>query len=200
MNILFKKENLRTTILTILNLFLGVFFCVLQVKMYNFVESVLCMFLLGIGVVCIAIYALMSQEDKIVKLLIYGILATVISLFMMIWHKFFGIILSLIAGFGGVLMILEAVKEKKNGQKLWGTDFVIGLIVSAMSLVTIILSGSNTAKIILSIFFGLIFLIQGVYSLIQLIILCKKEKPAKKETKIEEIDKAQEKVSEETEK
>ena len=200
MNILFKKENLKTTVLTILNLFLGVLFCVVQVRMYNFVESVLCMILLGIGVVCITVYALMGEDDKILKLLIYGILATATSVFMMIWHRFFGIVLSLVAGFGGVLMLVEAIKAKKKGQKLWVTDFVIGLIVSTMALVTIILSGTNTAKIILSIFFGLIFLIQGVYSLVQLIILCKKEKRAKNEIKTEEIEESQEKISKNTEK
>ena len=164
--------------------------------MYNFAESVLCTFLLLVGIVLIAIYALMTQEDRIFKLLIYGVVSTAISILMMMWHNFFVIVLSIIVGLGGVVMLIDSIKTKKKAQGLWITDFVIGLIVIVMSLTTIILSSTNAAKLILSIFFGVILLIQGVYGLIQLINICKKEKLEKQENKLEQKEepKAKEKV------
>lgn len=194
MNILFKKENLKTTILTILYLFLGVLFCILQVQMYHFVESVLCILLLGAGVVSISIYALMSREDKILKMLLYGVIGVTLGIFMLIWPRFFGIILSVIAGLGGLMMFIDALKDRKKGVRMWVTDFVIGLLVTLMSVTTIVLSGTNVAKVILSIFFGIIFLTQGIYSLVQLISLCKKEKNSDKtaikqeKNKIEQVE------------
>lgn len=176
MNTLFKKENLKTTIFTFLYLILGILFCALQVTMYNFVESVLCVILLGAGVISVVIYALMSQEDKIFKLLFFGIISLTLAILMLVWPRFFGIILSIIAGLGGLMTFVDSLKDKKKGIKTWVTDFVIGLIVVLMAIVTIVLSGTNVAKLILSIFFGIIFLTQGIYGLVQLIILVKKEK------------------------
>jgi uncharacterized membrane protein HdeD (DUF308 family) len=106
---------------------------------------------------------------------------------MMMWHSFFVIVLSAIAGLGGVIMIIDAIKTKKKAQEIWITDFVIGIIVVVMALTTIILSSTNVAKLILSIFFGVILLIQGIYGLVQLINMCKKEKLSKKEKKEEKV-------------
>ena len=70
MKTLFKKENLKNTIFTLMCLVFGVLFCVMPAKMYNFVESALCFVLLAVGIVCIVIYSLMSADDKILKVLI----------------------------------------------------------------------------------------------------------------------------------
>lgn len=182
MNTFFKKENLKTTILAAVYLVLGILFCSMQVKMFNFVESFLCFVMIIGGVVCISIYALMSSDGKEFKLFIYGIIAVVFGFLMLTLSRFFGIILAIIVGYNGVLLIIQALKEKSKINKQWITSFVIGIIVTALAIVTIILSGTNSAKKILSLFFGIMFLIEGIYDLVQLIMLAVREHKNKKQT------------------
>ena len=177
MKTLFKKENLKNTILTLVYLIFGVALLVSPVKMFNFVESALCFVLLAVGIVCVFIYSLMSADDKILKLLIYGVLGLLIGLCMMLVPRLFGVLLSLIVGYSGVSMIVSGVKLKKEGQKTWITDFVIGVVVSALSVTTIVLSliGSAIGRNILAIFFGIILLTNGIYNLVQIILMLKKQ-------------------------
>ena len=95
----------------------------------NFVESALCFVLLAVGIVCVFIYSLMSADDKIMKLLVYGIVGLLIGLLMIFVPQSFGILLSLIVGYSGVSMIISGVKLKKAKQRVWITDFVIGVVV-----------------------------------------------------------------------
>jgi uncharacterized membrane protein HdeD (DUF308 family) len=182
MKTLFKKENLKNTILTLVYLIFGVALLVSPVKMFNFVESALCFVLLAVGIVCVFIYSLMSADDKILKLLIYGVLGLLIGLCMMLVPRLFGVLLSLIVGYSGVSMIVSGVKLKKAGQKTWITDFVIGVVVSALSVTTIVLSliGSAIGRNILAIFFGIILLTNGIYNLVQIILMLKKQRINKK--------------------
>lgn len=182
MKTLFKKENLKNTILTLVYLIFGVALLVSPVKMFNFVESALCFVLLAVGIVCVFIYSLMSADDKILKLLIYGVLGLLIGLCMMLVPRLFGVLLSLIVGYSGVSMIVSGVKLKKEGQKTWITDFVIGVVVSALSVTTIVLSliGSAIGRNILAIFFGIILLTNGIYNLVQIILMLKKQRINKK--------------------
>lgn len=182
MKTLFKKENLKNTILTLVYLIFGVALLVSPVKMFNFVESALCFVLLAVGIVCVFIYSLMSADDKILKLLIYGIIGLLVGLFMMLVPRLFGVLLSLIVGYSGVSMIVSGVKLKKEGQKTWITDFVIGVVVSALSVTTIVLSliGSAIGRNILAIFFGIILLTNGIYNLVQIILMLKKQRINKK--------------------
>ena len=189
MKTLFKKENLKNTILTLVYLIFGVALLVTPVKMFNFVESALCFILLAVGIVCVFIYSLMSADDKILKLLVYGIIGLLIGLFMMLVPRLFGVLLSIIVGYSGVSMIISGVKLKKAGQKTWITDFVIGIVVSALSITTIVLSllGALIARNILAIFFGVIFLTNGIYSLVQIILMLKKQKENKKKELAEKL-------------
>lgn len=182
MKTLFKKENLKNTILTLVYLIFGVALLVSPVKMFNFVESALCFVLLAVGIVCVFIYSLMSADDKILKLLIYGVLGLLIGLCMMLVPRLFGVLLSLIVGYSGVSMIVSGVKLKKEGQKTWITDFVIGVVVSVLSVTTIVLSliGSAIGRNILAIFFGIILLTNGIYNLVQIILMLKKQRINKK--------------------
>ena len=182
MKTLFKKENLKNTILTLVYLIFGVALLVSPVKMFYFVESALCFVLLAVGIVCVFIYSLMSADDKILKLLIYGVLGLLIGLCMMLVPRLFGVLLSLIVGYSGVSMIVSGVKLKKEGQKTWITDFVIGVVVSALSVTTIVLSliGSAIGRNILAIFFGIILLTNGIYNLVQIILMLKKQRINKK--------------------
>lgn len=181
MNIFFRKENLKTTIFTIIYLLFGVLFCVMPTKMFNFTESVLCGGLLVVGFVCVIVYALMPADDKIYRLLIYGILSLVLGVLMLILSKFFGIILSIIIGGSGVSLIIDSVKEKKLGLSTWITDLVVGIVVTALAVVTMVLSGTNVIKNMIAVFFGIMLLIEGIYHLVQLIIIAKIFKQAKKE-------------------
>lgn len=183
MNIFFRKENLKTTIFTIAYLVFGVLFCVIPTQMFNFVESVLCGGLLVVGFVCVIIYALMPADSKIYRLLIYGILSLVFGVLMLLLSKFFGIILSLVIGGSGVSLIIDSIKEKKLGQSSWITDLVVGIVVVVLAVVTMILSGTNVIKNMIAVFFGIMLLIEGIYHLVQLIILAKIFKQAKKEQK-----------------
>lgn len=176
MNVFFKKENLKTTILTAVYLVFGLLFCITTVKLFNFVESVLCFVLLIGGFACVAIYSLMSSEEKSFKLFIYGLIAVGFGFLMLLFSRFFGIFLSIIIGYNGVLLILHSLKDKSKMDKGWITSFVVGVIVVALSIVVIVLSGTNTAKKILSIFFGVILLVEGIYNLVQLIMMAVREK------------------------
>lgn len=176
MKTFFKKENLKKTIFTFCYLLLGVLFCALLTKMFNFAEFILCYFLLVSGIICVVVYSLMPSEDKDFRLLVFGILALLFGFFMLLWPRFFGLFLSAIICYSGVSLIISSLKQKKNQEHGWVTEFVVGVIVTSLSLVTAILSGTNTAKNILSIFFGLILLINGGLGLAELIMLAKKEK------------------------
>lgn len=185
MNILFKKENLKLTILTLVYLALGVLFCVMPVKMFNFAESILCTMLLGVGIISVAIYALMPQEDKNAKLLVYGILAVSLGLSILMRPVLFGIVLSIIAGLGGLALFIESIREKK-ASKTWLTEFIVGIIVLLLSITAIILSGTSVAENILSIFFGVMFLTQAFYGVAQLVMLLKRYKLRVQEKKLNE--------------
>ena len=175
MKTLFKKENLKNTILTTLYLILGILLCVIPLKMFNFAESALCFIMLIAGVICILIYSLMSADDKIFKLLIFGILGLGLGLLTILVPRAFRIILSLVVAYSGVSLIILSVKEKKQGMN-WISDLVVGIVVSVLSIVGIILSGTNAGKRVLAIFFGIIFLINGVYTLLALIKSVKQSK------------------------
>lgn len=198
MKILFKKENLKLTLLTLVYLFFGVMFCVMPVRIFNMAELLLCSLLLGLGIICVVLYALMPQEDKIFKLLLFGIIAVVLGLCMAMLPKFFGIILAIIAGLGGLLLFIESIKERKKGDKTWITNFVVGLIVVVLSFVTIILSGTNVAKNILSIFYGVIFLTQAIYGVIQMFVLLKVNHNVKEITEASESLKNQQEKDDNT--
>ena len=182
MKTLFKKENLKNTILTLVNLIFGVSLCVAPVRMYNFVEAAFCFVLLAIGVIFVLIYSLMSSDDKSLKHLVYGAIGLLLGFLMIMVPQSFGVLLSLIVGYSGVSMIISGVKIKKAGQKTWITDFVIGVVVTALSVATIVLSliNSGVVRIILAIFFGVILLTNGIYSLVNIIKMLKKERQEKK--------------------
>ncbi len=182
MKTLFKKENFKKTILTFCYILLGILFCVLLSKMFNFVEYVLCYILLVAGIVCIIIYSLMSVDDKSFGMLAFGIIAVVIGFFMLLWPRFFGIALSAIICYSGVSLIISALKQRQRKEQGWVTEFVIGIIVTTLALVTAILSGTNVAKNILSIFIGVMLLINGGFELVELIKIVKNEKNHSKET------------------
>ena len=199
MKTFFRKENLKKTILSLVYLVFGVLFCVMPNKMFNFVESVLCFVLLVVGIVGILVYSVMSAEDKEIKLLLWGIVGLALSICMFLEPRLFGIILSLIIGLGGVSMIISGLKLRKTKNIQWITDFVIGIIVTALAIATIVLSGTKVAENIIAIFFGIMCLISGVYSLVELILLAKKESKQAKEKPAEEQAKEEIKT-EETEK
>lgn len=176
MGYFFRKENLKKTIITAVYLVVGLLFCILLENMFNFVESALCAILFCIGAGCVIIYSLMPPEDREFKLLIYGIVGVAFGVFMLLWPRFFGIILSVIVGYNGIILIVQGIHEKKSQQKTWITGFVIGVVVTVLAVVSVILSGTNSAKIILSIFFGIMFLIEGIFNLVNMILLSKQEK------------------------
>lgn len=176
MNILFKKENLKKTILTFCYLVLGVFFCLMPKRMYNFVEFVLCYLLLAAGIICIIIYSLMPSDDKEFKLLIFGVLSTAFGFCMILWHKFFGVFLSAIICYSGVCSIVSALKQKRAKERGWVTEFVIGIIVTVLSITTAIFSGTNVSKNILSIFVGVILLLNAGFGISGMVVLIKSEK------------------------
>lgn len=188
MRTFFKKENLKKTIFTFCYLLLGILFCTLLTKMFNFAEFILCYFLLLSGIVCVVIYALMPSEDKDFRLLIFGILALLFGFFMLLWPRFFGLFLSAIICYSGVSLIISSLKQKKNQEQGWVTEFVVGIVVASLSLVTAILSGTNTAKNILSIFFGIILLVNGGLGLAELIKLAKIERQEIKTAVNKEVD------------
>lgn len=185
MKVFFRKENLKTTILTMVYLIFGVLFCLAQVKIFNYVESALCFVLLFCGIACIVIYALMSSDDKDFKLFIYGIIAAVFGFLMILFSSFFGIFLAIIIGYNGVVLIIQSLKDKSKLNKTWITSFVIGIIVVVLAIITIILSGTNAAKKILSLFFGIMLLVEGIYNLIQLIQMAVREKKNKNKTEVD---------------
>ena len=178
MKTLLKNEKLKLSVLSLVYLVLAVLFCVMPTKMYNVSESVLCFVLFAAGIICVGVYALMSVEDKNFKTLVIGLIMLALAVCMLAFPVSFGIILSVIIGFSGVSMIVSSIKLKKKGEQPWITDFVIGVVVTLLSVVTIVLSsiGSSVGKNILSIFFGIIFLINGIYSLICFIKLMKNKK------------------------
>jgi len=186
MKTFFRKENLKKTILSLVYLVFGVLFCVMPSKMFNFVESALCFVLLVVGIIGILVYSLMSAEDKEIKLLLWGIVGLALSICMFLEPRLFGIILSLIIGLGGVSMIISGLKLRKTKNIQWITDFVIGIIVTALAIATIVLSGTKVAENIIAVFFGIMCLINGIYSLVELIILAKKESKQAKEKPAEE--------------
>ena len=104
-----------------------------------------------------------------------------LGVLMLILSKFFGIILSIIIGGSGVSLIIDSVKEKKLGLSTWITNLVVGIIVTALAVVTMVLSGTNVIKNMIAVFFGIMLLIEGIYHLVQLIIIAKIFKQAKKE-------------------
>lgn len=195
MKTFFKKENLKNSILSLVYLVFGLMFCILPIKMFNFVESALCFILLIVGIVGILIYSLMAVEDKDFKMLLYGIVGMALSICMFLLPRLFGIILSVVIGLGGVSMIISAIKLKKAKNSQWISDLIIGIIVSALAIVTIVLSGTNVAKKLIAIFFGVMCLINGIYSLVNLIILAKKESKLSKLNQ-KETEKPEELVSE----
>lgn len=180
MSVIFKKENLKTIILTIVYLLSGILFCSMQVKMFNFVESVLCFVLIAGGVVCISVYALMSSEDKNFKLFVYGIIAVSFGFLMLVLSKFFGIFLAIMVGYNGVVLIVQALKDRKKNDKSWISYFVVGVIVTALSIVVLILSSGNVVKKILSIFFGTILLFEAVFNIVELVMMAVLEKKKSK--------------------
>lgn len=192
MKTFFKKENLKNTISSFVYLVFGLMFCIMPAKMFNFVESALCFVLLIAGIVCILIYSLMSVEDKEFKMLFYGIIGLVLGICMFLFQRLFGIILSIIIGLGGVSMIISGLKGKKTKNPQWIADFVIGLVVTALAITTIVLSGTEVAEKIIAIFFGIMCLINGIYSLVGLIILAKKESKQAKTEKEESKSETQE--------
>lgn len=178
MGVLFKKENIKKTILTFCYLILGVLFCSLLTKMFNFAEFVLCYLLLLVGIICIVVYALLPSDDKDFKILVFGIVATALGFMMMVWARFFGVMLSAIICYSGVSLIVSSVKQKQKGERAWITEFVVGILVTTLSVVTAVLSGTNTAKNILSIFVGVMLLINGGFGVSELILIVKNEKQA----------------------
>lgn len=189
MSIFFRKENLKKTIFTLCYLILGVLFCVLLTNMFNFAEFVLCYCLLLSGIICVVVYSLMPSDAKNFRLFLFGLIALIFGVFILLWPKFFALILSAIICYSGVGLIVSALKQRKNHEQGWITEFVVGIVVTSLSIVTAILSGTNTAKNILSIFFGIILLINGGLGLAELIMLAKKEKSKTVADNIQEVDK-----------
>ncbi len=199
MKVLFRKENLKITITTLAYLIFGVLFCVMPVRIYNFAEAVLCVVLLLAGIACISIYALMSHDDKPFSLLIYGIISVVLGLFILMWPRLFGIILSVVVCLTGLILVIEYVKNKKQQQKTNALELVVGIVVVILSLVAIVLSGTNVSKNIISVFFGVICLIQTIYNITQIVALLKS---IKKQTSVENktIEEKEIKIDEKSEK
>lgn len=182
MSVFFKKENLKKTIFTICYLVLGLLFCVLPTRMFNFAEFVLCYLLFVAGIICVVFYSLMPGNDKEFKVMIFGILGLLFGLFIMLWPKFLGLSLSAIICYSGVSLIVSGLKQKKEHKNEWVTEFVVGIVVSVLALATAILSGTNTAKNILAVFIGIMLLLNGVLGLSELIVLAKKEKKLASDT------------------
>ena len=203
MRTLLKNEKFKLSLSTLVYLVFAILFCVMPTKMFNMAESVLCFVMFVAGFICVGVYALMSAEDKNFRTLIIGLLMLALAVCMLAFPVSFGIILSVVIAFSGVSMIISGVKQKKKGEQVWITDFVIGIVVSALSVLTTVLSsiGSGVGKNILSIFFGIIFLINGVYNLVCLIKVIKTKKketiPLLIESDKSEIEFAPETVTEE---
>lgn len=188
MNIIFRKENLKKTILCSAFLIFGLLFCILPTRMFNFVESTLCMILLIAGIFCIIVYALVPSDEKMFRLLIYGVVSLVFGLLMLIISKFFTIFLAVLIAVNGVSLIIDALKIKKHTPKLWISDFVIGTIVCSLALVTIILCGTKASKNLLAVFFGIILLINGIYYLVELIQISAKHQKTETSIEVNETD------------
>lgn len=174
-DIIFRKENLKKTIFTLSYLILGLLFCVLLSRMFNFVEFVFCYILLASGIICIVIYSLVQSSDKNFRTLILGIVMLLFGFFMILWPRFFGITLSALICYSGVSLIISGLKRKQNKDNSWITEFVVGVVVTALAIATAILSGTNVAKNLLSVFFGILLLINGGFGLAELVGIIKNE-------------------------
>lgn len=189
MNVIFKKENLKKTIFCILYLVFGLMICILPSRMFNFVETALCIILIFAGIFCILVYSLMPSDAKMFKMLIYGIVSLGFGFLMLFVAKFFAIFLSALIGINGVILIIDAMKEKKQIKQGWIASFVIGIVVTVFALAVMILSGTSVSRNLLAVFFGIIFLINGIYLAVDLgIIISKSSKIANTEQEKIEVD------------
>lgn len=187
MNVIFNKENLKKTILCVIYLVFGLLFCIIPNKMLGFVESALCLILIIVGVFCVLVYSLMPSDDKDMKLLIFGILTLLLGFLSLIISKFFAIFLSILIGLNGVILIIDALKLRKL-QKEWISDFIVGIVVCVFSLIVIVLSSTSFSRNILAVFLGVILLINGIYSAIELGIIMSKAKESTKGNETIEIE------------
>ncbi len=176
---LLTKENLKNILMTTVYVVFGVLFLVMPVRILTFTESVLCFILLGAGILCILVYSIMSTEDKNFKVMLFGVIAVILGMCMMFVSRFFGIFLSILVALGGVSLLLSGIKLKQEKQKTWITDFVVGIVIIALSITAIVLSGTNVAKRILGIVFGVILLTNGIYAVVNWIVLSSKSKKKK---------------------
>ena len=181
---LIKKENIKLTLSAAIYLVFGVLFCVFLNQMVDFAESAICFVFLIAGAIMMLIYGLLPADAKIVKILVYALAMLIIGLLILFVRKFFIFALAAIIAFGGIQSITDAIKEKKEN-KPWIVQIVIGSVIVALAIAVIILSGTNTAKNIISLFLGITFLIEAIIEIVALVKIVKMAKEQEKNGKVE---------------
>jgi choline-glycine betaine transporter len=177
---LIKKENIKLTISALVYLILGVMFCVGLNRMVDFAESTISFVFLVIGAIFVLIYGLLPSDGKVYKVLVYGIIMLGLGLLMVFYRKFFIIALAVMIAYGGVVSIMDAINKKKENTP-WVPECVVGVVVVALAVMVIILSGTNAAKNIIALFMGATFLIEAAIEIIALVKIVKAAKPKVKD-------------------
>ena len=174
----------------------GLLFCFLPNTAVSVLETICFVFLISYGVYCLAGFVLAPDNARDNTLLYESFFYVFAGIFLSFIENLFIIAIGIYLLFQGMLEIYYASELKKQAEKNWYADALMGLVVAALGIVVLILSKKTLT--VLSILMGIAMVIYGVTNLIRIFvmkrnfyeikILTMEESNVLKDTKISEVD------------
>lgn len=163
-----KNQKVKTIVLSSILIIFGLLFCVLPNSSINYLEIVLSTLFIVYGIICLLGFTCSPRELREPLLLLESIIFMVVGVLIDFFPSLFVIAIGIIITVGGIKEILNAINIKFIGEKNWWINVVIGIIFAALGLTIIILSGTNVASMIVSIFLGVTLILDGICYLLLL--------------------------------
>jgi len=166
---IFKNKKGRVVVWNSVLIVIGLLFCFLPNSAVSVLETICFVFLIAYGVYCLAGYVLAPDGSKDTMLLYESFFYVFAGIFLSFIENLFIIAIGIYLLFQGMIEIYYASELKKNGEKNWYTDALMGLVVAVLGIVVLVLCKKTLT--ILSILMGIAMVIYGVTNLIRIFVM-----------------------------
>ncbi|MBQ8451853.1 MAG: DUF308 domain-containing protein [Clostridia bacterium] len=179
MNIL-KTEKIKVSVLSLIMIVVGVLFCVLPEKSLSVLEKIASIALIVYGLICVLEFIFTPLILKDSTVLLTGLLSIAVGSLITFVSTIFIFVIGIAVAFNGAERIAYSTDLKTAGDKKWWIDFLLGFLMFALGVATMILCNTNIAHNSMMIYFGISIIVDGLTNLILVCVLGRKLRRVKK--------------------
>lgn len=177
---LLDKNQWKILIISTLCVIFGVLFCCLSGTMLDTMKTVLASVVLVYGGICMVCYCVVSLEIRNVTTLMHALVSISLALLVLFISSFFVSAVAGVIAIFGIVRVVGEVKSKKQKGNFLVSMLVVGIVEIVSSVVLIVFANVNMSVAVVTIYTGVLLILEGLMNLVSIYVTIKSQKIIKK--------------------